>query len=157
MTRLCRMRRRECGGCKRSTIPECDPQLLYVKLLLLQEPSDDEALQDEEEEVRRLQAQQAAGLDDDDYGLPGSSKQQQQGEPLMSDLAAAGAGGVEVETVAKDLGALTAGEVSIGDNVFNWGGSYSMETGATCSCCSSHEEVFVRRQVSCRYIVRAEC
>jgi hypothetical protein len=70
-------------------------------------------LQDEEEEVRRLQAQQAAGLDDDDYGLPGSSNQQQQGEPLMGDLAAAGAGGVEIETVAKDLGALTAGEVSI--------------------------------------------
>jgi hypothetical protein len=65
--------------------------------------------------VRRLQQQQAAGLDDDDYGLPSSCKQQQQqqGEPLMGDLAAAGqdsAGGVEVEAVAKDLGALTAGE-----------------------------------------------
>ncbi|WIA21610.1 hypothetical protein OEZ85_000794 [Tetradesmus obliquus] len=79
-----------------------------------QEPSDDEALQEEEQEVRRLQQQQAAALDDDDYGLPSSSRQQQQqGEPLMGDLAAAGAAGaagVEVETVAKDLGALTAEE-----------------------------------------------
>lgn len=86
---------------------------LLLPCRLLQGQSDDDALAEEEEEVRRLQAEQAAALGDVDYGLgdAGGGGAAAAGEQPLGALVD-GAPGVAVEAVAKDLGALTAGEAA---------------------------------------------
>eukprot|EP00879_Flechtneria_rotunda_P011823 GHRR01012350.1.p1 GENE.GHRR01012350.1~~GHRR01012350.1.p1 ORF type:complete len:590 (+),score=268.47 GHRR01012350.1:166-1935(+) len=74
--------------------------------------SDNEALAEEEAEVRRLQQQQIEALVNEDYGVTAQHPAERSLEQVVANggAGAAGSRGVEVETVTKDLGALTAEE-----------------------------------------------
>lgn len=83
-------------------------KLLSFSNIWLQD-SDEEDLQ--EEEVRRLQQQQAAALADDDYDLPSAAAAAHPtDQTLEQQVSAAAAPGVQIESVSKDLSALSAEE-----------------------------------------------